>query len=64
MGSAPINRNTNPLSPLPAPPSYHPAFDRTPSTVLGESWRTNAPNGSVSIQDITLAVQSFGHNCV
>jgi len=52
------------LSPVPSPPAYHAGYDRTASTGMGQPWRTNVPNGSITIQDISLAVQSFGHSCV
>jgi len=62
--SGPFDRNSDPLS-TPPPNTgsnrdrYHPAYDRTPLAGL-----TGPPNGSVSIQDIVLAVLQFGHNCV
>jgi len=52
------------LAAPPAAPAYHAGFDRMPSTLSGQPWRTNAPNGSITIQDITIAIQSFGHSCV
>jgi len=52
------------LAPAPAAPAYHAGFDRTPSTIVAEPWRTNAANGAITIQDIALAVQSFGNTCV
>lgn len=41
--------------------TYDRAFDRT---LLGPNvWNLGPPNGSITIQDITLAVNQFGHNC-
>lgn len=51
----------HPLSPPPAPPAYHTAFDRT--FAGPPSWKTGPPNGSITIQDITLSVAQFGHTC-
>jgi hypothetical protein len=47
----------------PPAPAYHAGFDRTPSITAGQPWRTRAANGSVTVQDVTLAVASFGHSC-
>jgi Tol biopolymer transport system component len=52
----------DPLSPPTAPPAYHTAYDR--SFAGPEPWKTGPPNGSVSIEDITLAVGQFGHSCL
>jgi hypothetical protein len=49
------------LAPPPPPPAYHTGFDR--SYAGPPNWRTGAPNGAVSVQDITLVVAQFGHNC-
>jgi hypothetical protein len=49
------------LTPPPPQPAYHTAFDR--SYAGPPNWRTGAPNGAVTVQDITLAVAQFGHNC-
>lgn len=48
----------------PAPPAYHTGFDRTAATAGQGAWATNMPNGSITVADITLSVNSFGHNCV
>jgi polyhydroxybutyrate depolymerase len=51
----------DPLSTPPAPPGYHTGYDRTPGAVAGTS---GPPNGSVTIQDISLVVSQFGHSCL
>jgi hypothetical protein len=51
----------DPLSTPAAAPAYHTGYDRTAGPVAGT---TAAPNGSVTVQDISLAVQQFGHNCL
>ena len=38
-------------------------YDRTPSTIVGQPWRTNAPNGAVSIADAIVVVNSIGDHC-
>jgi len=54
------NAYTQALSAPPPPPAYHAGYDRTPGVGQG---RTGPPNGSITIQDITMAVLQFGHNC-
>jgi hypothetical protein len=44
------------------PPAYHTAYDRT--FAGPEPWKTGPPNGSVTIEDVTLAVGQFGHTCL
>jgi hypothetical protein len=51
----------DPLSPPPAPPAYHTGYDRT--FAGPESWKTGPPNGSITVEDITLVVAQFGHSC-
>jgi len=49
------------LAPPPPPPVYHAGFDRT---LAGPNvWNTGPASGAVTIEDITRAVQSFGHTC-
>jgi glucose/arabinose dehydrogenase len=49
------------LTAPPAAPAYHAAFDRT---LKGpDPWRTGPANGSITIEDITRSVSSFGHSC-
>jgi methionine-rich copper-binding protein CopC len=48
----------------PAAPAYHVGFDRTPALPGHGAWEANAPNGSVTVQDISLNVSSFGHSCL
>jgi outer membrane protein assembly factor BamB len=38
-------------------------YDRTSSTTPGQPWRSNAPNGSVAIQDVLVALAQVGTNC-
>jgi hypothetical protein len=52
------------LAPPPAPPAYHAAYDRTASTSAGQPWRSNSANGSITVQDISLAAVQFGHSCL
>jgi hypothetical protein len=49
------------LSMPPAAPAYHAGFDRTLAGPNG--WNTGAANGSITIEDISRSVQSFGHSC-
>jgi hypothetical protein len=46
-------------TPPPAAAAYHVGYDRTLAPPF-----TGPPNGSVTVQDISLAVQQFGHNCL
>jgi hypothetical protein len=55
---------TQALSAPPPAPAYHAGFDRTSPMAGQGAWQTNMPNGSVTVQDITLAVSSFGHSCL
>jgi hypothetical protein len=52
------------LMPPAAPPAYHAGFDRTPSTMVSQGWRSSAPDASIAIQDIGLVVAQFGHSCL
>jgi hypothetical protein len=64
-GTAPINRNSDPLAgPPPPAPGYHPAFDR--GAVNGPNlWDRDPPDGTITVTGDILAVASqFGHNCV
>lgn len=38
-------------------------YDRTASTAPGQPWRTNGPNGAVTIADVLNVLNSIGHNC-
>jgi hypothetical protein len=40
---------------------YNPDFDRTRAGT--EAWRSGPPDGSVSIVDLYLAINQFGHTC-
>jgi len=57
------SKAVDPLSSPPAPPAYHTGYDRTPPGTAPNG-QDQGPNGSVTIQDITLAVSQFGHTCV
>jgi RHS repeat-associated protein len=48
------DKDVDPLSPVPPPPAYHPAYDRTPGG--------GRANGSITVQDQTLLIAQFGHN--
>jgi hypothetical protein len=52
----------DPLSSPPPPPAYHTAYDRT--LTAPDPWDSGPPNGSITIQDITLVVAQFGHSCL
>jgi alpha-tubulin suppressor-like RCC1 family protein len=53
--------NGDPLS-TPPPTGYHTAYDRT---LAGpNSWNTGAPNGSITIQDISYVNSQVGHSCL
>jgi hypothetical protein len=39
-------------------------LDRSPSTVPGEPWHSGPPNGSISLQDVAIAISQSGHACV
>jgi hypothetical protein len=63
-GTAPINRNSDPLSAPPPAPGYHPAFDRSPPPQGGDPWDLGPPDGSISLfVDVFGAVAQFGDNC-
>ncbi len=38
-------------------------YDRTPSEVSGQPWRSGPPDGSVGIQDALVAIVQVGHAC-
>ena len=38
-------------------------YDRTPSDVPDMPWRSGPPNGSVTLQDVLVALSSVGHTC-
>jgi len=64
IGSAPINRNTDPLSVSPGVPAYHPAFDRSPPAVGTDPWDMGPPDGIVDLLvDIFGVADQFGHDC-
>jgi alpha-tubulin suppressor-like RCC1 family protein len=51
------------LTPAP-PPAYHAGLDRTDDPSSMEPWDLLGPNGSITVQDISLVVAQFGHNCL
>lgn len=51
----------DPLSFPPATTSYHTAYDR--ARAGPGPWQTGPPNGSITIEDVTLVVAQFGHSC-
>jgi hypothetical protein len=64
-GTAPINRNSDPLAgPPPAAPGYHAAFDRGP--LIGPNpWDLGPPDGFISVGvDILGVARQFGHSCL
>lgn len=60
-GTAPINRNTDPLSSTPMT-GYHPAYDRTPQGP--NNWNLGPADGTIATQDIVLSTFQFGHTCM
>jgi hypothetical protein len=38
-------------------------LDRAPSMIPGKPWRSGAPNGAVSLQDVGVNLAQVGHNC-
>jgi hypothetical protein len=38
-------------------------MDRTLSSTPGKPWRSGAPNGSISLQDVAIALHQVGYNC-
>jgi len=38
-------------------------YDRTPSTIVGQRWRSGPPNGAVSLQDVLVVLAQVGTNC-
>ena len=38
-------------------------YDRSPSTTSGQPWRSEQPNGAVSIQDALVDLNQIGDNC-
>ena len=62
-GTAPINRNSDPLTtPDPGPGSYHPLVDR--GAVVGKNpWNVGPPDGAIGFGDFLALVSQFGHTC-
>jgi TolB protein len=61
-GTAPVNRNSDPLS-APPPTGYHPAFDRGAQTGVN-AWNVAAPDGQVLVNDILFVVKQYFHDCL
>ena len=38
-------------------------YDRTPSADASKPWRSRAPDGAVSVQDVSVALLQVGHSC-
>jgi hypothetical protein len=38
-------------------------YDRTPSMIMGQPWRSGPPNGAVSLADVGIALAQVGTNC-
>ena len=62
-GSDGIDEFSDPLSPPPPAPAYHPAFDRGP--VIGaNNWDRAPADGAINVPDDILGTATqFGHNC-
>jgi hypothetical protein len=39
-------------------------LDRSPAPAYGPLWRSGAPNGAISLQDVGVALAQVGHNCI
>jgi hypothetical protein len=39
-------------------------LDRSPPPAFAPLWRSGAPNGAISLQDVGVALAQVGHNCV
>jgi hypothetical protein len=39
-------------------------IDRTPSVTPGKPWRSGAPSGAISLQDVGVALAQVGHSCL
>ena len=61
-GTAPINRNSDPLSTPPAT-GYHPAFDRGGVLPNGLLWDLAPPDGQILVDDILAVVRQYFHDC-
>ena len=61
-----INRHTDPLSDPPAPPAYHPRFDRggQQAGTAGMGWNETPPDGALALGDFLSLLRQFGHTCV
>ena len=51
------------LTPPPAAPAYHTAFDRGGPMPDEDLWNLLPPDGTINIVDIGSAVAQFGHSC-
>jgi M6 family metalloprotease-like protein len=59
VGGASIDPLSTPL----AAPAYHTAFDRTAPAAGGDAWDLRAPDGRITVADLTLVLGQFGHTC-
>ena len=61
---APVNRNTDPLSPAAetAPGVYSPRYDRGGQTGAN-GWNQAPANGSIAFADFLALLVQFGHTC-
>jgi polyhydroxybutyrate depolymerase len=60
-GTAPINRNSDPLS-VPPATGYHPAFDR--GGLAGPNqWNLAPPDGQILLDDVLAVVYQYFHDC-
>ena len=52
------------VDPLSSPPAsgYHPRFDRG-ATLGPDGWNIDAPEGSITLDDIFAVIAQFGHSC-
>ena len=62
--TAPINRNTDPLSEPPPAPAYHPRFDRGGQIPGANLWEELPANGSIGFGDFLSLVRQDRATCV
>ncbi len=62
VGTAPVNRFTDPTSPPPAT-GYHPAYDRSVPAPEAMPWQSQEPNGFINGMDFFILLAQLGHRC-
>jgi hypothetical protein len=62
-GTAPNNRNSDPLIPPTSGSGYHVSADRSSPLTGSNVWNLSPPDGQINIIDIGLVVAQGGHSC-